>query len=65
MGVMFGDEDIDETTDNEDEPLQVTSALSTIDNCFDHDVDIDNQQDNDGLQDRALIKRTPCRYDIG
>ena len=45
MGVTFGDEDIDETTDNEDEPLQVTSALSTIDNCFDHDID--DQQDND------------------
>ena len=47
MGVTFGDEDIDETTDNEDEPLQVTSALSTIDNCFDHAGD--NYQDNDGL----------------
>ena len=60
MGVMFGDVDIDETTDNEDEPLQATSALSTIDNCFDHDVD--NQQDNDGLHVlQALISRTPCR----
>jgi hypothetical protein len=55
MGVTFGDEDIDETTDNEDEPLQVTSALSTIEHCLDHNGD--DNQDNDGLHVlQALIK---------
>ena len=47
MGVTF-DDDIDETTDNEDEPLQVTCALSTIEHCLDHNGD-DNQY-NDGYQ---------------
>jgi hypothetical protein len=55
MGVTFGDEDIDETTDNEDEPLQVTSALSTVEHYTDHDDD--DNQDNDGLHVlQALIK---------
>ena len=55
MGVTFGDEDIGETTDNEDEPLQVASALSTVEHYTDHDND--DNQDNDGLHVlQALIK---------
>ena len=64
MEVTFGDEDIDETTDNDDKPIQVTSALSTIDNCFDHDAVIIIKTMTDCMSFRLLSSYPPKKLAV-
>ena len=56
MGVTF-DDDVDETTDNEEETIQVASALSTIEHCLDHNDD--GNDDDDGLHVLQALIQNP------
>ena len=56
MGVTF-DDDVDEATDNEDETIQVASALSTIEHCLDHNDD--GNDDDDGLHVLQALIQNP------